>query len=126
MKTRCETAPRRRGVVSVFALAVVVLMSGLLLGRAKAIMAVHRQSRQELCHHQAGYLADAGLAMAAEHWKQTGEAWEFTWELPPGTIHETNSARVAITVDGNGQCQVHASYPTNSNLLAQVTRNRGL
>ena len=81
--------------------------------------------RKEIEHLQTAKLADAGLLLA-EKSKLKDPAWTgLTWNLPPGSIHQTNSAEVVISVQEDF-CTVIARYPGNADIPFQVTRTRKL
>ena len=114
----------RRGSASVFVLVVVVLMSSLLLARARNTVAQHRQTRNEELHLQTTKLADAGLQIARQAWRSSAEPFQLEWEVEPGTIHQTNSGQVTIVTEASGLCTVIAAYPSNQDLTFRVTRTQ--
>lgn len=120
-----EATQSRRGAVTVVALVVLVVLAGILGQHARRVLMERRQFRQETLHLQAEKLAEAGLEMARSA-RQKDPAWSgVLWNLPPGTIHKTNSAEVTIQVQDE-TCTVVARYPANSDLPFKVTRTRKL
>ena len=84
-----------------------------------------RQMRNEVDYMQTEKLAEAGLLLAQSA-KAKDPAWSgVTWNLQPGSIHQTNSAEVVITLQEES-CTVIARYPTNAEIPFQVTRTRKL
>jgi type II secretory pathway component PulK len=123
--TRWSPSSNRRGAVTVVALLVLLVLSGMIGQYVRRVVMERRQFRQETLHQQAEKLADAGLLVAISA-RQKDPAWAgFQWELPAGEIHQTNSGEVVIRMQGE-ICTVVARYPTNSSLPFQVTRTRKL
>lgn len=122
---RGSSCTSRRGAVTIVALVVLLVLSGMIGQYVRRVVMERRQFRQETLHQQAEKLADAGLLMATAA-IQKDPAWSgFRWELPAGEIHQTNSGEVVIHMQGE-ICTVVARYPTNSTLPFQVTRTRKL
>ncbi len=115
----------RRGAVTVVALLVLLILSATVGQYVRRVLMERRQIRQEVLHLQAETLADAGLRLAKKA-RQMDPAWNgFTWNLPAGVIHQTNTAEVTIQMQDQ-TCTVVARYPANSQLPLQVTRTRKL
>ena len=111
----------RRGSVTVFALVTLLIVSALLAQFARRVLMERRQLRQEILHLQAEKLADAGWRLAQES-RSKDASWNgITWIVPPGEIHQTNSAEVIITIQED-TCTVVARYPSNIDIPFQVTR----
>jgi len=120
-----DVAAHRRGAASIVAIAVLVILSGIMAQQVRRVLMERRQMRNEVAYLQTEKLADAGLMLAKKS-KFKDPAWMgFTWNLPPGSIHQTNSAEVVITVQEDS-CTVVARYPTNAEIPFQVTRTRKL
>ena len=124
---RVATQPpaARRGAASVVAIAVLVILAGIMTQQVRRVLMERRQMRNETAYLQTEKLADAGLLLA-EKSRSKDPAWTgLTWNLPPGSIHQTNSAEIVITVQDDS-CTVVARYPTNADIPFQVTRTRKL
>ena len=124
-----RTSPRKRatrnGAASVVAVAVLVILAAILAQQTRRVLMERRQMRNEVAYLQAEKLAEAGLLLAQSS-KAKDSAWSgATWNLQPGSIHQTNSAEVVITVQEES-CTVVARYPTNAEIPFQVTRTRKL
>ncbi len=115
----------RRGAVTIVALLVLLILAGMLGQHVRRVLMERRQFRQEVLHLQAEKLADAGIALAVSSHKKDPTWTGVTWNLVPGSIHQTNSAEVVITVKDE-TFTVVARYPANSELPFQVTRIRRL
>ena len=115
----------RRGAASIVAIAVLVILAGIMAQQTRRVLMERRQMRNETAYLQAEKLADAGLLLA-ENSRFKDPAWTgLTWNLPPGSIHQTNSAEVVIAVQDDS-CTVVARYPANADIPFQVTRTRKL
>lgn len=127
----CLPADRRRlasrsGAVSAMILVVLIVLSGMVASQVKMILTESRQSRKELDYLQTEHLANAGILLA-DMQRQRDREWKGTvWEVPAGEIHQTNSARVTITVLQDNEIQVVAEYPSNAPAVNKVTRIRKL
>jgi type II secretory pathway component PulK len=120
-----SATPRRRGAVTIVAMVVLMILAGLIAQQVSRALSDRRHSRQQVLHLQAEKLADAGLSLAATSYA-ADRAWTgTTWEIPVGSIHQTNSAEVTIRVQ-EGNCTVVARYPANTEIPFQVTRTRKL
>ncbi len=118
-----ERGQARRGSVTVLALVTLLILSALLAQYTRRVLMERRQFRQEILHQQAEKLADAGLQVAQDS-REKNAAWTgITWNLPPGEIHQTNSAEVVIRMQDD-TCTVVARYPANFDIPLQVTRIR--
>ncbi|MCX7385744.1 MAG: hypothetical protein NTX48_03680 [Planctomycetales bacterium] len=118
-------AAQRRGAASIVAIAVLVILAGIMAQQVRRVLMERRQMRNEVAYLQTEKLADAGLLLAQKS-KSKDPAWlGLTWNLPPGSIHQTNSAEVVITVQDDS-CTVVARYPANAEIPFQVTRTRKL
>jgi type II secretory pathway pseudopilin PulG len=115
--------PPRRGAASIVAIAVLVILAGIMAQQVRRVLMERRQMRNEVNYLQTEKLVDAGF-MLAQKSKSIDSAWMgLTWNLPPGAIHQTNSGEVLITVQGDS-CTVVARYPANAEIPFQVTRTR--
>ena len=124
IETRHLTVPRR-GAASIVAIAVLVILSGIMAQQVRRVLMERRQMRNEVVYLQAAKLGEAGILLAAEA-RTKDPAWNgMTWTLPPGTIHQTNSAEVVISVQEQ-TCTVVSRYPANADIPFQVTRTRKL
>ena len=124
-KAGCTHNNGRRGAVTVVALVVLVILAAMLAQHVRRVVSDRRQFRQDTLHMQAEKLAEAGLLMATSA-RQKDPAWSgFTWDLPAGTIHQTNTAEVTIQMQDE-VCTVVARYPANSNIPFKVTHIRKL
>ena len=120
-----HVAALRRGAASVVAIAVLVILAGIMAQQVRRVLMERRQMRNEVAYLQTDKLADAGF-MLAQKSKSKDPAWMgITWNLPSGAIHQTNSAEVVITVQDDS-CTVVARYPANADIPFQVTRTRKL
>ncbi len=120
-----HVAAHRRGAASIVAIAVLVVLSGIMAQQVRRVVMERRQMRNEVTFLQAEKLADAGLLLAQKS-KSKDPAWiGLIWNLPAGAIHQTNSAEVVITVQVDS-CTVVARYPANAEIPFQVTRTRKL
>ena len=120
-----RVAAPRRGAASIVAIAVLVILAGIMAQQVRRVLMERRQMRNEVAYLQTEKLVDAGF-MLAQKSKSKDSAWTgFTWNLPPGSIHQTNSAEVVITVQ-NDLCTVVARYPANAEIPFQITRTRKL
>ena len=105
------------------ALVTLLILSALLAQYTRRVLMERRQLRQEILHQQTVKLADAGLQLAEDS-RQKDATWTgITWNLPPGEIHQTNSAEVVIRMQDD-ICTVVARYPANIDIPFQVTRTR--
>ena len=115
----------RPGAASIVAIAVLVILAGIMAQQTRRVVMERRQMRNEVAYLQAEKLAEAGMLLAQTS-KTKDPAWSgTTWNLQPGSIHQTNSAEVVITVQEE-LCTVVARYPTNAEIPFQVTRTRKL
>ena len=115
----------RRGTASVVAIAVLVVLAGIIAQQVRRVLMERRQMRNEVAYLQAEKLADAGLLFAQKS-RSSDPAWTgLTWNLPPGSIHQTNSAEVVLSVQDH-LCTAVARYPLNAEIPFQVTRTRKL
>jgi len=115
----------RHGAASIVAIAVLAILAGILAQQTRRVVMERRQMRNEVAYLQTEKLAEAGLLLAQTS-KAKDPAWSgVTWNLLPGSIHQTNSAEVVITVQEES-CTVIARYPTNAEIPFQVTRTRKL
>lgn len=119
------TAKDRRGTVTVVALVVLVVLAGMLGQHVRRVLMDRRQFRQEAMHLQAEKLASAGLDLAVAARLEDPEWSGMNWNLPVGTIHQTNSAEVVIGIQDD-VCTVVARYPANLDIPFKVTRIRKL
>ena len=118
-------AAPRRGAASVVAIAVLVILAGIMAQQVRRVLMERRQMRNEVAYLQTEKLVEAGLLLAQKS-KSKDPAWMgLTWNLPPGTIHQTNSAEVVITFQDDSYTVV-ARYPANAEIPFQVTRTRKL
>ncbi len=119
------TGQSRRGAVTIVALVVLMILAGLIAQQVGRALSDRRHSRQQVLHLQTEKLAEAGLDLAAASFA-TDPAWTgFTWKIPAGGIHQTNTAEVTIRVQ-DGTCTVVSRYPANNEIPFQVTRTRKL
>ena len=115
----------RSGAASVVAVAVLAILAGILAEQTRRVVMERRQMRNEVAFLQTEKLAEAGVLLAQTA-KAKDPAWSgTTWNVQPGSIHQTNSAEVVITVQEES-CTVVARYPTNAEIPFQVTRTRKL
>ncbi len=115
----------RRGAASIVAIAVLVILAGILAQQTRRVVMERRQMRNEVAYLQTEKLAEAGWLLA-QNSKAKDPAWSgVTWNLQPGSIHQTNSAEVVIKVQEES-CTIVARYPTNAEIPFQVTRTRKL
>ena len=115
----------RRGAVTIVALVVLMILAGLIAQQVSRALSDRRHSRQQVLHLQTEKLAEAGLTLAAASYS-TDPAWTgTTWNVPAGSIHQTNTAEVTIKVQG-GTCTVVSRYPANTDIPFKVTRTRKL
>ncbi|MEJ7595696.1 MAG: hypothetical protein WKF77_29650 [Planctomycetaceae bacterium] len=115
--------PARRGAASVVAIAVLVILAGIMAQQVRRVLMERRQMRNEVAYLQTEKLAEAGM-MLAQKLKSSDPAWAgLTWNLPPGSIHQTNTAEVVITVQDDS-CSVIARYPVNAEIPFHDTRTR--
>ncbi len=118
-------ATTRPGAASIVAIAVLVILAGIMAQQIRRVLMERRQMRNEVAYLQTEKLADAGF-MLAQKSKSRDPAWVgLTWNLPEGSIHQTNSAEVLITVQDDS-CTVVVRYPANAEIPFQVTRTRKL
>ncbi len=116
---------QRRGAASIVAIAVLAILAGILAQQTRRVVMERRQMRNEVAYLQTEKLAEAGWLLARTS-KAKDPAWSgVTWNLQPGSIHQTNSAEVVIKVQEES-CSIVARYPTNSEIPFQVTRTRKL
>ena len=113
----------RRGAVTIVALLTLLILAGMLGQHVRRVLMERRQFRQEVLHLQAEKLAEAGIELAASSWQKDPSWSGTTWNLPTGTIHQTNSAEVVIRLQDE-TCTVVARYPANADIPFQVTRTR--
>ncbi len=119
---RPKLAPlQRRGAASIVAVAVLVVLAGIMAQQIRRVLMERRQMRDEVTHMQAKKLAEAGLLLAAQAVKKDPQWTGMTWTQAPGAIHQTNSAEVVISVQEHS-CTVVARYPANAEIPFQVTR----
>ena len=120
-----HVAAPRRGAASIVAIAVLVILAGIMAQQVRRVLMERRQMRNEVAYLQTEKLAEAGLLLAQKS-KSKDPAWlGLTWNLPPGAIHQTNSAEVVIKVQDDSYTVV-ARYPANAEIPFQVTRTRKL
>lgn len=128
VRDRVSTRIRRRcGSISAFVLAVVVLMSGLLLAHARGVIAKRQQIRQDVRYLQTQKLAEAGVLLAgvlsadrADTESDDGQEWN--WNLAPGSIHQTNSGRLTISMTETGDYSVRATWGLDDARPLRVTQ----
>lgn len=113
----------RRGAASIVAVAVLVVLAGIMAQQVRRVLMERRQMQNEIAHLQAEKLAEAGLMLARQKRAADPNWISVTWTLPPGKIHKTNSAEVVIYMQENN-CTVVARYPANTEIPFQVTRTR--
>lgn len=119
----CRTS--RQGAASIVAIAVLAILAGIMAQQTRRVLMERRQMRNEVTYLQTEKLAEAGLILALKS-KTNDPTWSgLTWNLAPGSIHQTNSAEIVITVQEDS-CTVVARYPTNAEIPFQVTRSRKL
>ena len=124
-RVAAQTHATRRGAATIIAIAVLAILAGIMAQQTRRVLIERRQMRKEIEHLQTEKLAEAGL-MLAERSKSKDPAWAgLTWNLPSGSIHQTNSAEVVISVQEDS-CTVVARYPANADIPFQVTRTRKL
>ena len=117
--------PRHRRLVIPVALVTLLVLAGMLGQHVRRVLMERRQFRQEVLNLQAEKLAEAGIELAVSS-RQQDPVWSgITWNLPAGTIHQTNSAEVVIRMQDD-TCTVVARYPANIEIPFQVTRTRKL
>lgn len=116
----------RKATVSVMVMLVLLLLMGLIVSQVRRVLGDHRQVNKDLYHLQAEHLAFAGLQKAAAAWTAQDSYTGEQWLIPPGTVHQTNTGSVLISVSADGQCQVVSRYPTNHEIPFQVTRTQRL
>lgn len=115
----------RRGGISVVAMVVLLVTSLLIAQYVRRAVNDRRQTRVEADRMQAQSLAEAGLLVAATA-VANDPTWTGTeWNLPAGTVHQTNTGSVVISLK-DGLCTVVARYPSNSSSPIQVTRRETL
>lgn len=120
-----EVSPPRRGAVTIVALVVLMILAGLIAQHVNRALGDRRHSRQQVLHLQTEKLAEAAMTLAVQSYS-ADPAWTgFTWKVPAGSIHQTNSAEVTIGVQ-DGTCTVISRYPANTDIPYQVTRTRKL
>ncbi len=117
----CSRSSPRRAAVTVMVLVVLLLMALLVAQYVRRAVGDRRQMRQEFMSMQTQHLADAGELRAHAAIRATTEYTGETWQVPAGTIHQTNTGTVVITV-ADGWATVVARYPSNEDLPLQVTR----
>lgn len=110
------TTKRRSGVVTAVVVVALIFLSGLVVEFARRAINDRRQIRQELLQVQTRELARAGVLRVSQN--QTAK--NDRWEIAPGTIHQTNSAIVEISVTDT-DATVTATYPSNLDHPIQVT-----
>ena len=123
--TENSLAAGRRGAASIVALAVLVILAGIMAQQVRRVLMERRQMRNEIAYLQTEKLAEAGLTIAQKSISKDPEWIGLTWNLPPGEIHQTNSAEVVITLKDDSWTVV-ARYPANAEIPFQVTRTRKL
>ncbi len=115
----------RRGAVTIVALVVLMILAGLVAQQVSRALSDRRHSRQQVLHLQTEKLAEAAIELATTSYA-ADPAWTgFTWNVPAGVIHQTNSAEVTIRVQ-EGTCTVVSRYPANTKIPFRVTRTRKL
>ena len=105
-------------------LVVLIMLSGLVAAQVKKVLFERHQSRNEMQYLQAERLADAGLLIAQQQLASNPDWDGIVWKIPAGSIHQTNSGVVTITVDEQKRFHVVAQYPSNFEPPYQVTRTR--
>jgi len=112
---------RRKGGAIVVVLAALVIVSTLWVAWARRAMSDRRQIREIVLQQQTERLAEAGLMMARQS-LQKDAAWTGSRVVvPAGTIHQTNSGELAISIQ-NGLITVVAYYPSQEEIPYKVTR----
>ena len=119
------TSHPRKGGIAVVAMVVLLVSSLLITQYIRRAVNDRNHVKAEVERLQALSLADAGVALA-EKAILKDPAWTGTqWDLPPGTLHQTKSGSVVISVS-DGSCTVIARYPANSSSPVQITRKVSL
>lgn len=122
---RENSSKPRSGAMTVLCLVTLLIFSAMVSQYVRRVLLERRQFRNEVNSVQAETLAETALRIARTQRTQD-PAWAgMVWELPAGTIHQTNSARVVIEIQDD-VCKVIARYPTNRELPVQITRTRKL
>lgn len=112
---------RRSAVVTVMVLVVLLLLSGMVVAFVRRAIVDRRQMRNEFEHQQAIQLADAGVDVLRHSSQASSDYAGETWEILAGTIHQTNTGKVVISVKDQA-ATVTARYPANAENPFQVTR----
>lgn len=116
-----RSSRRRQAIVSVVVLIVLMLITGLTAQYARRAVGDRRQMRIEIQHQQTIKLAEAGVLRLQQKMADDPEFTQETWNVPAGTIHQTNTGTVDITVN-EGTATVVARYPANKQNPLKVTR----
>lgn len=111
----------RRGSVVILALVSLLLVSALMAQQVQRVLADRRNEQTQLFRLQTEKLADSAFRYAAARLRDDPQWVGDSWNLPAGTIHQTNSAAIQITVDQTTLI-VTARYPVESAQTCQITR----
>lgn len=120
-RSRRHSHRGRRAIVSVVVLIVLMLITGLIAQYARRAVGDRRQMRIEMQHQQTIKLAEAGVLRLKQKMADDAEFTQDTWNLPAGTIHQTNTGTVEITVNEE-TATIVARYPANKENPLKVTR----
>ena len=119
MKRSGKTDQQQRGIVIAVVVVVLIVLSGLTIEFTRRAVGDRRQMRRELEYSQTLELAKAGVLRLQSHGKANSPAE--TLKVPFGTINETKSGTVVISVKET-EAEVTARYPDNQSHPGQVTR----
>jgi len=119
--SKSETSKRRRGVISVIVVVVLMLIMALVAQYTRKAIADRRQVKTESQYQQTVQLAEAGILRLQQQREADGDYTGETWTLPSGTVHQTNSAQVVITIKDD-EATIVARYPFNVQNPLKITR----
>ena len=111
----------RRGSVVILALVSLLLVSALIAQQVQRVLADRRNEQTQLFRLQTEKLADTAYRYAVARLRDEPQWAGTTCNLPAGTIHQTNSAAIQITVQQTTLI-VTARYPVESAQTCQITR----
>lgn len=111
----------RRGTVSVVVVVLLMLILGMVAEYTRKAIADRRQIRTQQEHQQVQELARAGVLRLQQQRLQDATWQGEIWQVPAGSIDQTNSASVTISVqDNTGRIVVR--YPLEADYPQQLTR----
>ena len=116
-----QMVKRRSGMVTALVIVLLMILVAIVSQFMQRVVRDRHQMLRQFHLQQAMQLATAGEFRLRILLKQQPDIQNHTWELPPGTIHQTNSGRVQINLR-DGTATIVARYPSNDETPVQISR----